>query len=375
MQPEHPPLLRLLALAVASLLFLSGYEPPAVPPHAQPGGSIAAAPQPTPWPDFSELVSNQGAAVVSIRSMKKIIGHPGWPGMPGLADTPLLEFHTLSPGSGFIIDQDGYILTSAHVVADADEVKVGLTDAREFTASLVGIDPRTDIALLKISAGNLPVVSIGDPSKLQIGEWVVAIGTPFGFTNTVTQGIVSAKGRALPGDKIIPFIQTDAAINPGSSGGPLFNLNGEVVGISSLTSSRRGGYVGASFVIPIDVAIRVKEQLLKYGTVRRGRLGVSIQDVSAELAGSFGLEAATGALISYLEKDGAAERAGLLIGDIVLQMNGKAVANSAELARAISDTAPGESVRLQVWRKAAIIEIAATLGSADVEQARREVKP
>lgn len=384
MQPEHPPLRQLLALSAACLLFLPGHEQPAAAPPAQPGCSIAAVPRPAPWPDFSELVSNQGAAVVSIRSMKKIIGHLVWPGMPGLvpdsplsglADTLLLEFHSQSPGAGFIIDQDGYILTSAHVVADADEVKVGLTDTREFTARLIGIDPRTDIALLKISAGNLPVVSIGDSSKLQVGEWVVAIGTPFGFANTVTQGIVSAKGRALPGDKIIPFIQTDAAINPGSFGGPLFNLNGEVVGISSQTSSQRGGYVGASFVIPIDVAIRVKEQLLKYGTVRRGRLGVSIQDVSAELAGSFGLEAATGALISYLEKDGAAERAGLLIGDIVLQMNGKTVANSAELARAISDTAPGESVRLRVWRKAATIEIAATLGSADVDQARREVNP
>ena len=377
MASAHQSLLHRLVLMGASLLFVSG------------DGQGAA-----PSPDFTELVQRQGASVVSISSTKRIIGRLRGPGRPGgpplpsltpgspLADlhrhfgpdnAPLLVLYRESTGSGFIIDQDGYILTSAHVVADADEVKVGLADQREFMAELVGIDPRSDIALLKISAGNLAVVAIGDPSKLQVGEWVVAIGTPFGFANSVTQGIVSAKGRALPGDKIIPFIQTDAAINP--SGGPLFNLNGEVVGINSQTSRQRGGYVGLSFVLPIDVAIRVKDQLLKYGTVRRGRLGVSIQDVSTELAESFGLEAATGALISFLEKDGAAERAGLLIGDIVLQMNGKAVANSAEFARAISDTAPGENVRLRVWRNATGIEIAATLGSSDVEPARKEANP
>lgn len=393
----HRPLLRLLMLLGAGQLFLPGCEQRALLPSRAQDAIVAFAPaQQVPLPDFVELVKRQGAAVVSISSTKKIIGRPVWPGRPeipglpglapnnplfdffrrfGLDEMPLQEFHNQSLGSGFIIDRDGYILTNAHVVADADEVKVGLTDKREFTAKLVGMDPRTDIALLKIPAGDLPVVNIGDPSRLQVGEWIVAIGTPFGFANSVTQGIVSAKGRALPGDKIVSFIQTDAAINPGSSGGPLFNLNGEVVGINSQIYSQSGGYMGLSFAIPIDVAIRVKDQLLKHGKVRRGRLGVSIQDVSAELAESFGLEAATGALISFLEKGGAAERAGLQIGDIVLQVNGKAVADSAELARAISEMAPGDSVRLQIWRNAAAIVIAATLGNADAEPERKEAKP
>lgn len=378
MAPAHQPLLPLLALLGASLLFVpcDGQATDLLPVAQL--GDVARAPMPATVHDFAELVQRQGAAVVSISSRKIIIGRLRWPGRPGGPtpdDAPLQMFYHESPGSGFIIDPDGYILTSAQAVDDSEAVSVALTDQREFTAKLVGIDPRSDVALLKISAGNLPVVAIGDPSKLQVGEWIVAIGTPFGFANSVTQGIVSAKGRALPGDKIIPFIQTDAAINPGSAGGPLFNLDGEVVGINSRISRQRGGATGVSFALPIDVALRIKDQLLQYGTVRRGRLGVSIQDVSAELAESFALESASGALIAYLEKGGGAERAGFLVGDIVLQMNGKTVANSVELARAISDTAPGTRVRLRVWRNAAIIEIAATLGSADVEPAREETKP
>lgn len=391
MAPTHQPLLHLLVLLGASLLFVPCTGQGAdLFPIAQ-LGSVARAPMSATAPDFSELVQRQGAAVVSIRSRNIFIGRLRWPGRPGgpapdsalpdlfghfdSDDVPLQMFYHESAGSGFIIDPEGYILTSAQVVADSDVVSVALTDQREFTADLVGIDPRSDVALLKIPAEKLSVVTIGDPSKLQVGEWIVAIGTPFGFTNSVTQGIVSAKGRALPRDKIIPFIQTDAAINPGSAGGPLFNLNGEVVAINSQISRQSGGTTGVSFALPIDVALRVKDQLLQHGAVRRGRLGVSIQDVSAELAESFALESAGGALIAYLEKDGGAERAGFLVGDIVLQMNGKTVANSVELARAISDTAPGSSVRLRVWRNAAIIEIAATLGGADVEPVREEAKP
>lgn len=218
------------------------------------------------------------------------------------------RFRTKSLGSGFIIDQDGYILTNSHVVEGADEVSVVLLDKREFKAQVIGSDKRSDVALLKISAKNLPFVTIGDPTKLEVGEWVVAIGTPFGFSNSVTQGIVSAKGRALPGQNLSPFIQTDVAVNPGNSGGPLFNLNGEVVGINAQIYSQSGGYMGISFAIPIDVAIKVKNELLKHGKVRRGKLGVSIQDVSPELAAAFGLPKVAGALISSLENGGRRNR-------------------------------------------------------------------
>lgn len=255
-------------------------------------------------------------------------------------------------------------MSNAHVVDNAEEVVVRLTDKREFKAKVVGIDQRSDIALLKISAKGLPVVSIGDSSRLEVGEWVVAIGSPFGFTNSVSQGIVSTKERSLPGGDVVPFIQTDVPINPGNSGGPLFNLNGEVVGIDSQIYSRSGGYMGLSFAIPIDIAMKVKDDLLKHGSVKRGWLGVRIQDVSVEHAKSFNFEKATGVLVASVEKDGPSERAGLQIGDIILKFNGKEIFNSAELVRAVSDSAPGTKVQLQLWREGASKELVAILGDA-----------
>lgn len=255
-------------------------------------------------------------------------------------------------------------MSNAHVVANADEVVVRLTDKREFKAKVVGIDQRSDIALLKISASGLPVVRIGDSSRLEVGEWVVAIGSPFGFTNSVSQGIVSAKERSLPGGDIVPFIQTDVPINPGNSGGPLFNLSGEVVGINSQIYSRSGGYMGLSFAIPIDMAMKIKDDLLKHGSVKRGWLGIRIQDVSAEHAKSFALDKASGVLVALVEQDGPAERAGLHIGDIILKFNGKEVAGAGELVRLVSDAAPGTKVKLQLWREGAAKELVVVLGDA-----------
>lgn len=331
-------------------------------------------------PSFTALVKREGPAVVNISTTQKIsveaLPFPGFPGIhpddpffdffrrldPG--DRSPQEYQTQSLGSGFIISQDGYIMSNAHVVANADEVVVRLTDKREFKAKVVGVDQRSDIALLKIATTGLPVVSIGNSSRLEVGEWVVAIGSPFGFTNSVSQGIVSAKERSLPGGDVVPFIQTDVPINPGNSGGPLFNLKGEVVGINSQIYSRSGGYMGLSFAIPIDMAMKVKDELLKHGSVKRGWLGVRIQDVSAEHAKSFNLEKATGVLIASVEKDGPSERAGLQIGDIILKFNGKDVSTSAELVRAVSDSAPGTKAQLQLWREGASKEVAVILGDA-----------
>ena len=379
-------------LLLGSLLLFAGCEQPLSASTEKEPLPVQVRAVLAPLPNFTTLVKTQGPAVVNISSTVNMKGRLLLPGIHGLTpEDPFYEFfkrfgfgngvphefQSKSLGSGFIIDQAGYILTNSHVVEDADEVVVGLTDKREFKAKLVGIDKRSDVALLKISAKNLPVVSIGDPSKLEVGEWVVAIGAPFGFTNSVTQGIVSAIGRDLPGQSVVPFIQTDVAVNPGSSGGPLFNMNGEVVGINSQIYSRSGGSMGISFAIPIDVAMKVKEQLMKHGTVRRGKLGVSIQNVSAELAESFGLDKASGALISAMEKGGPAERAGLQAGDIILQFNGKEVTGSADLSRLISESAPGTKVRLKFWHDGAAKEMVVALGEADLlaRQAEKELTP
>jgi serine protease Do len=332
-------------------------------------------------PNFTALVKKEGPAVVNISTTQKIhreqLPFPAFPGTKQddpfyeffrrFAPSEMLphEFRSQSLGSGFIISQDGYILTNAHVVENADEVTVRLTDKREFKAKVIGADKRSDIALLKISAKDLPIVNIGDASKLEVGEWVVAIGSPFGFANSVSQGIVSAMGRNLPGENTTPFIQTDVPINPGNSGGPLFNLNGEVIGINSQIYSRSGGYMGLSFAIPIDLAIKVKNDLLKHGSVKRGWLGVTIQNVSAEHAKSFGLEKAGGALITTVGKDTPAAQANLEIGDIVLKFNGKELTEAGDLARMVGDTAPGSVARLSIWRRGANKEVTVTLGDAD----------
>jgi serine protease Do len=319
-------------------------------------------------PDFTDLVDKQGPAVVNISTTQIIKQNRAMPQFPfdeddpafelfrrfmphGMPNTPPHEFKNQSLGSGFIISPDGLILTNAHVVQGADEVLVRLTDKREFKAKVLGADARTDVALIRIEANGLPTVKVGDPSKLKVGEWVIAIGSPFGFDASVTAGIVSAKGRALPQENYVPFIQTDVAINPGNSGGPLFNMKGEVVGINSQIYSRSGGYQGIAFAIPIDVAMDVQSQLKASGHVSRGRLGVVIQEVTKELAESFGLTKPAGALVTSVEKNGPAEKAGIEAGDIILKFDGKAVLQSSDLPRLVGSTRPGTKSTLEVWRK------------------------
>src|ERR1043165_643670 len=254
-------------------------------------------------------------------------------------------------GSGFIVSPDGYILTNAHVVSEADDVTVRLTDRREFPAKVVGFDPHSDVAVIKIDAKNLPTVRIGDPAQLRPGEWVLAIGSPFGLDNSATAGIVSATSRAVGGeDTYVPFIQTDVAVNPGNSGGPLFNLRGEVIGMNSMIVSRTGGYMGLSFAITIDVANDVREQLIKAGHVVRGRIGVAVQDVNAQLAQSFGLDRLHGALVSAVEKDSPAAKAGVKPGDVILAVNGHDVDRVGDLRNQVSQTKPGSTADLRVWR-------------------------
>lgn len=311
-------------------------------------------------PDFTGLVENQGPAVVNISTTQIIRGMQGFPFAEG---DPYYEFfrrfapqmprerESQSLGSGFIISADGYIMTNAHVVESADKITVRLTDKREFRAEVIGADQRTDVALLKIEATGLPTVNVGDPDKLKVGEWVVAIGSPFGFDSSVTAGIVSAKGRSLPRDNFVPFIQTDVAINPGNSGGPLFNMNGEVVGINSQIYTRSGGSMGLSFAIPIDVAVDVTDQLRSAGKVTRGRIGVTIQELTRELAESFGLSKPVGALISSVEKNGPADKAGIEASDVIIRFDGKPVNGSGDLPRMVAATKPGSKVVVELWRK------------------------
>jgi serine protease Do len=273
-----------------------------------------------------------------------------------------------SLGSGFIISTDGYILTNAHVVEGADEITVKLTDKREYKAKLVGSDRRTDVALIKIEATGLPAARMGDPTRLKVGEWVVAIGSPYGFENTVTAGIVSAKGRSLPQENFVPFIQTDVAINPGNSGGPLFNLRGEVVGVNSQIYSRTGGYMGLSFAIPIDVAMDIQQQLRTSGRISRGRIGVVIQEVSKELADSFGLQKPAGALVNQVEKGGPADKAGVEAGDIILKYDGRPVNSSGDLPRMVGGTKPGTKATLQIWRKGGPKDLTVAVGELPDER-------
>ncbi|MGE5386708.1 MAG: DegQ family serine endoprotease [Betaproteobacteria bacterium] len=333
-------------------------------------------------PDFTELAEKQGVAVVNI-STTQVIRNRGAMGLPFDEDDPMFDFfkrfiprqpgvprdfENKSLGSGFIISGDGFILTNAHVVDSADEITVRLTDKREFKAKIIGADKRTDVALIKIEAAGLPAVRMGDPAQLKVGEWVIAIGSPFGFDNSVTAGIVSAKGRSLPQENFVPFIQTDVAINPGNSGGPLFNMRGEVVGINSQIYSRSGGYMGVSFSIPIDVAMDVQNQLRAHGKVSRGRLGLVIQEVTKELAESLGLSKAVGAVVNAVEKGGPAEKAGVEPGDVILKFDGKTVTNSPDLPRMVGATKPGTKANVQIWRKGGIRDIAVTVGELQEEK-------
>ena len=279
---------------------------------------------------------------------------------------PQMQMPVRGEGSGFIVSSDGIILTNAHVVSDAEEVVVKLTDRREFLAKVLGTDKMTDIAVLKIDANNLKAASLTSPMSLQVGEWVLAIGSPFGFESTVTAGVISATRRSLPGDGSVPFIQTDAAINPGNSGGPLINMRGEVVGINSQIYSRTGGYQGVSFAIPIGVAQRIEQQILSTGKVRHAKLGVSVQEVDQTLAESFKLDKPAGALVNDVEKDSAAERAGIKSGDVVLAVNGKLVDLAGDLSANVSLAQPGDQIELDIWRQGARRTLHAKLGDAKV---------
>lgn len=348
-------------------------------------------------PDFTELAEKQGPAVVNIsitqnmraesatpfpgmlgdEQMQEFFKRFGIPGYPGQNGAPQPEYKSQSLGSGFIISADGYILTNAHVVSEADEVIVKLADKREFKAKIIGADKRTDVALVKIEATGLPKVTIGDPNKLKVGEWVAAIGSPFGLENTMTAGIVSAKGRALPQENFVPFIQTDVAINPGNSGGPLFNLAGEVVGINSQIYSRSGGSMGLSFSIPIDVALDISNQLKSTGKITRGWLGVVIQELSKELAESFGMKNTNGALVAGVEKNGPADKGGLEAGDVIFKFDGKAIVASSDLPRAVGTVKPGRTVVVEVLRKGAEKSLNINVGemAADASEAGQANKP
>ncbi|GAA0848915.1 DegQ family serine endoprotease [Cupriavidus pauculus] len=343
-------------------------------------------------PDFTDLVEKASPAVVNIRTTERIRSRGNSPEddemaeffrrffgvpMPGMPTPPRRgqpqqppqgEEQSRGVGSGFIISQDGYVMTNAHVVADAETIYVTLPDKREFKAKLIGSDKRTDVALLKIEATGLPRLALGDSDKIRPGEWVLAIGSPFGLDNSVTAGIVSAKGRDT-GD-YLPFIQTDVAVNPGNSGGPLINLRGEVIGINSQIYSRSGGYMGISFAIPIDEAMRVSEQLKASGKVTRGRIAVAIGDVTKEVADSLGLGRARGALVGSVEPGGPAEKAGIEAGDIILKYNGRDIEKASDLPRMVGDTKPGTRVPLQVWRKGQTREVPITVTELEPDGAK-----
>ena len=337
---------------------------------ATPAVASGLAPQTTvattQLPDFVQLVEKYGKGVVNISTVREarvvegadpfgfderhaeIFRRFGFPFPFG--GGPRQEPERRGTGSGFIISADGLIHTNHHVVDGADEIKVRLTDNREFTGKVLGSDAKTDIAVVKIDAKDLPYLTMGNSDELKVGEWVAAIGSPFGLDNTVTSGIVSAKSRKLPSDQYVPFIQTDVAVNPGNSGGPLFNMKGEVVGINSQIFSTSGGFMGLSFAIPSNLAMQIKDQLVKNGKVTRGRIGVVIQSVTQDLAESFGMKTPKGAIVSQVEKDGPAAKAGLQEGDIITAVNGRAIDDSVDMPVIIGSMAPGSIAKLSIIR-------------------------
>ncbi|HVW68739.1 MAG TPA: DegQ family serine endoprotease [Steroidobacteraceae bacterium] len=385
-----------IVAAPVSVLYAVGITPsaaaaPTTPaPAVGPVTSVPATGNPAAvLPDFSTMVQKYGPAVVNISVVSKVPvsntqgddgddddDNGGGNFNPFGPNSPFAPFFrgfprapqqapTRGEGSGFIIRPDGYILTNAHVVNGASEVTVRLTDRHEYTAKVIGIDTKSDVAVIKIPAKDLPTVKLGDSHNLKVGEWVLAIGAPFGFENSATAGIVSAKGRTLPDSGYIPFIQTDVPINPGNSGGPLFNMRGEVVGINSQIYSRSGGFMGVSFSIPIDVALQVSNQLETTGHVARGKLGVVIQDVNQGLADSFGLPAPEGALVSSVEKGGPAAQAGIEPGDVIVKLNGQTVARSTELPVEIATLKPDTTVTLEVWRNHSTRNVSVKLGAME----------
>ena len=381
-------------VAAFNALHAPVFAAPAAPVNNSSTGAFAST---AGAPDFPQITERYGPAVVNISVTGTAkVSNPSqqFPGEDETAsDDPFQEFFrrfqqgqginphsgrgrgnnsgsaqeipTRGQGSGFIVSSDGIILTNAHVVSNASEVTVKLTDRREFRAKVLGSDPKTDIAVLRIDAKNLPVVTLGKTSELRVGEWVLAIGSPFGFENTVTAGVVSAKGRSLPDDSAVPFIQTDVPINPGNSGGPLFNSRGEVVGINSQIYSRSGGYQGVSFAIPIDVATKIRDQIVATGKVEHARLGVAVQEVNQAFADSFKLDKPEGALVSTVEKGSPADKADLQSGDVIRKVNGQAIVSSGDLPAIIGLASPGDSVKLDIWRQGAQKEVTARLVNAN----------
>ena len=338
-------------------------------------------------PDFTDLMKKQGPAVVNVTATRKSAPAPtasAGSNHPKSEDPMLEFFRRFMPdpnergearqglASGFIISEDGYILTNAHVVDGFDDVSVRLSDAkREFKAKVVGFDKRTDVALLKVDAKGLPVAKLGNSKALQPGEWVAAIGSPFGFANTITAGIVSATERSLPDEVYVPFIQTDVAVNPGNSGGPLLNLAGEVVGVNSMIYSGTGGYMGVSFAIPIEVAMKVSKELQAQGKVVRGRVGIAIQPLTRELARSFKLDATSGAVVVSVDPSGPAAKAGVRIGDVVLDWNGKSIEDPNELPRLVAETKPGSTSKMRIWRSGKPETVAITVGEVQADKAKQ----
>lgn len=383
----------LLSLTILAALALAacGDNTPTPPAASEPPSIIKQTEPPKAdgtvgmmLPDFAQLVAREGGAVVNIQASRERDEDDN----NGNEDPFMEFFKRLTPnapdfseddnatsanfGSGFIISPDGYILTNTHVIKGMTNIKVTLNDKRQYPAKLIGQDEKSDVALLKIEAKNLPTVKIGNPDELRSGEWVAAIGAPFGFENSVTSGIVSAKNRTLPDDGYMPFIQTDVAINPGNSGGPLFNLKGQVVGINSQIYSRSGGFMGISFAIPINVAMNVADQLKATGKVERGQLGVVIQEVSYDLAKTFGLNKPTGALVAKVLAGSPAEQGGLKVGDIIRSVNGSEVRSSSDLPMTISSLKPNQTVKLGVWRKGQMLDVEIKLGTQNDIAAKSE---
>ena len=373
--------------------------------HANASAVAASAPVAAPaplaapfagTPDFTGIVQRYGPAVVNISvtgaaadddddgdntaalprgldpddPLFQFFKRFGAPGFGPNSAIPRGQQMLHGEGSGFIVSPDGLILTNAHVVRGASDVTVKLTDRREFQAKVLGRDDKTDIAVLRIDAKNLPTLPLGNPRDLKVGEWVLAIGSPFGFENSVTAGVVSAKGRSLPDDSFVPFIQTDVAVNPGNSGGPLFNARGEVVGINSQIFSRSGGYQGLSFAIPIDLAVRIKDQIVATGHATHARLGVTVQEVNQALADSFKLDKPAGALVAQVEPGSAADKAGLKTGDVIRAFDGQPVVESGDLPALVGQAAPGKSATLEIWRNGKREELRVTLGNANDKPAK-----
>jgi serine protease Do len=339
----------------------------------------------TVLPDFASIVEANKRSVVNITAIAPSDPSEG-PPPPGSPSDPFFEFFRRfqipqpqvprrSQASGFIVGADGTILTNAHAVGAASDVTVKLADRREFRAKVIGVDELTDIAVLKIDAKGLPAVKLGDPKSVRVGEWVLAIGSPFGLENTVTAGIVSATSRSLPDGIYVPFIQTDAAVNPGNSGGPLLNISGEVIGINSQIYSVTGGYQGLSFAIPIDVAAKVKDELILRGSVQRGRIGVGVQELTQPLARSFGLDKPGGALVTSAEKNGPAAKAGIQPGDVILALNGVRIERASELPLLVAQIKPGTRVTLEVWRKGARREVPLIVDELRVERLAQPAPP